>query len=392
MNLASLSESLNLVWDKAWPILFAIVFFGIIIALHEFGHFITAKLFKVRVNEFAIGMGPAIFKKRPGQKIRFFPTLLKEKRAAKEKGEDANIAETLPESAGETEYSWRIFPIGGFCAMEGENGDSNETSAFCSKKPWKRLIILAAGATLNIILGLLLIAIMLFSDQTVLTNEVSYVSDAVASSENSLQVGDKIISVDGTRVYSTRDLSYCLFYRSEAEGADLTVKRNGETIPIDNFVFNDTDEEAPTFFAVTQKDVTVLNCGYYAVKETAAMAKLVYLSFLDMFSGQYGLDDVSGAIGTVNIVAETASDAAESKDYSSVLFLLAFITVNIGLVNLLPLPALDGGRIFFVIIEMIIRKPVPQKFEAMVHAVGMILLLALMVLICFNDVKNLIVN
>ncbi len=392
MSVLPLAINMNLLWSKVWPILLAILFFGIIIALHEFGHFITAKLFKVRVNEFAIGMGPALFKKRKGQKIRFLPTLMKEKKREKKEHDQEPNAEQLPEGVGETEYSLRLLPIGGFCAMEGENGDSTDEAAFCSKKPWKRLIVLAAGATLNIVLGLVLISVMLFSDGSVLSNKISYVSDTVASMQDSLQVGDEIIKVDGTRVYSTRDLSYCLFYRSDTDGADLTVKRNGEKIIIENFVFDDTNTEAPTYFAVTQNDVTLLNCGAYAVKETAAMAKLVYLSLIDMLGGQYGLDDLSGPIGTVNIVAETASQAVTEQDYSSMLFLLAFITVNIGLVNLLPLPALDGGRIFFVLIEMIIRRPIPQKFEALVHAIGMILLLALMALICFNDIKNLVVN
>ncbi len=388
----STTVNLSLIWSKAWPILIAILFFGVIIALHEFGHFITAKLFKVRVNEFAIGMGPAIFKKRKGQKIQFFPTFHKKASKHKDASPEEQPQEVLPDGVGETEYSLRILPIGGYCAMEGENGDSTDDAAFCSKKPWKRLIILAAGATLNVILGLLLISIMLLSDKTVLTNKVSYISEAVATAENSLQIGDEIIKVDGTRVFSTRDLSYCLFYRSDADGADLTINRNGEKLVIEDFIFDDTDPDNPFYFAVTQNNVTLLNCGYYAVKETAAMAKLVYLSLIDMIGGQYGLDDLSGPIGTVNIVAESATQAISEQDYSGMLFLLAFITVNIGLVNLLPLPALDGGRIFFVIIEIIIRRPVPQKFEAIVHAIGMILLLALMALICFNDIKNLIVN
>lgn len=393
MNQQLLSLSvLNNIWDKVWPILIAIIFFGFIIALHEFGHFITAKIFKVRVNEFSIGMGPALFKKRRGMKIRFLPQILKDNKNAKQKPEE-DAAEPLPEGVGETEYSLRLLPIGGFCALEGENGDSSDESAFCSKKPWKRFIILAAGATLNILLGLFLICIMLFSEQTVLSNEISYVSDAVVSVENSLEVGDTIIEIDGTRVFSTRDLSYCLFYRSDAEtGADITVKRNGEKVLIENFRYVDDDSPEATYFAVTKHEVTLFNCGIFAVKETVAMAKLVLLSLIDLVSGQYGLNDLSGPIGTVNIVAQTTTVAVAEKDYASVLFLLAFITVNIGLVNLMPLPALDGGRLFFVLIEMIIRKPVPQKFEAIVHAVGMILLLTLMALICFNDIRNLIVN
>ncbi len=392
MNLQTLSVSISNIWDKAWPILLAILFFGVIIALHEFGHFITAKLFKVKVNEFAIGMGPALFKKRPGQKIRFLPQIIKENKATKQ-NPDGEASASLPEGVGETEYSLRLLPIGGYCALEGENGDSEDTSAFCSKKPWKRFIILAAGATLNILLGLVLVCIMLFSEETALSNKISYVSDAVSVAEDSLQVGDTIIAIDGTRVYSTRDLSYCLFYRADSEtGADITVKRNGEKITVENFKYVDTDTSDATYFAVSKHDVTLLNCGVFAVRETAAMAKLVLLSLIDLFSGQFGLNDLSGPIGTVNIVAQTTTVAVTDKDYASVLFLLAFITINIGLVNLMPLPALDGGRLFFVLIEMIIRKPVPQKFEAIVHAVGMILLLALMVFICFNDIKNLIVN
>ncbi len=359
--------------------------------MHEFGHFATAKFFKVRVNEFAIGMGPALFKKRIGEKAKFFPQLIKEKKQKKKNDESDIICDTR-NSIAETEYSMRMLPIGGYCALEGENGNSDDPAAFINKAPWKRFIILAAGATLNILFGLLLISAMLLIDDVVLTNEISYVSPAVEQTENSLLVGDKIIKVDGTRVYSSRDLSYCLFYRGDTEGSDLTVKRNGETIIVENFVYDDSDEKNATYFAITKEYVSLLNCGAFSVKECMAMGKLVFLSLLDMLGGQYGLDDLSGPIGTVNIVAETTTAALSEKDYSGILFLLAFITVNIGIVNLLPLPALDGGRIFFVIIEMIIRKPVPQKFEAVVHAIGMILLLTLMALISFNDIKNLIVN
>ncbi len=391
--MSSLFDLFGSLWNKSWPFIIAILFFGVIIALHEFGHFITAKLFKVRVNEFAIGMGPALFKKRPGTKIKFFHQILKENKLKKKNQEEEDDETPIRyEGSAETEYSLRILPIGGYCALEGENGDSEDAAAFSSKKPWKRFIILAAGATLNILLGLLLISVMLFIDGSVLTNEISYVSPAVEQSEESLQVGDKIIKIDDTRVFSTRDLSYCLFYRTDADGADITVKRNNEIITVNNFLFDDSENAEATYFAITEEDISFLNCGIHSVRECMAMGKLVFLSLIDMFSGQYGLDDLSGPIGTVNIVAEATTTAVADKDYSGILFLLAFITVNIGIVNLMPLPALDGGRLFFVLIEMIIRKPVPQKFEAIVHAVGMILLLALMALISFNDIKNLIVN
>ncbi len=350
-----LSISAGAVWGKIWPILFAILFFGIIIALHEFGHFSTAKLFKIKVNEFSIGMGPALLKKQKG----------------------------------ETLYALRILPIGGFVSLEGEDEASDDPRAFGNQKAWKRLIVIAAGAILNIILGLLLIGIMLGISGKVPTTTVSDTTDNMYTAETGVLVGDKIISIDGTKVHSSRDLYYCL-YRSDDDKFDIVVRRDGERIEFSQMEVIYDSQEGYCSFIVANESVTALNIVPGAVRETLSMTKMIWLSLIDMVGGRYGMDELSGPVGTIGIVADTASTAAASADYASIIFILAFITVNVGVVNLLPLPALDGGRLLFIAIELIFRKPVPKKFEALVHAAGLILLLGLMALITFNDISNLI--
>ncbi len=350
-----LSISAAAVWGKVWPILFAILFFGVIIALHEFGHFSTAKLFKIKVNEFSIGMGPAILKKQKG----------------------------------ETLYALRLLPIGGFVSLEGEDETSDDPRAFGNQKAWKRFIVIAAGATLNILLGLVLIAIMLGISGSVPTTTVSDVTEDMYTAETGVLVGDKVISIDGTKVHSARDLYYCL-YRNNDGKYDVVVRRDGERIEFEQMEVIYDMEKGFCSFIVSSEDVTALNLIPGSVRETLSMTKMIWLSLIDMVSGNYGMDELSGPVGTIGIVADTASSAVAAADYASIIFILAFITVNIGLVNLLPLPALDGGRLFFIAIEFIFRRPVPKKFEAVVHAAGLILLLGLMALITFNDIANLI--
>ena len=353
-NLA-LSLSAGAVWGKVWPILFAILFFGVIIALHEFGHFSTAKLFKIKVNEFSIGMGPAILKKRKG----------------------------------ETLYALRLLPIGGFVSLEGEDEASDDPRAFGNQKAWKRFIVIAAGAILNIILGLVLIGIMLGISGAVPTTVVSDVTENMYTAETGIITGDRIISIDGTRVHSARDLYYCL-YRNNDGSYDITLKRDGKKIEFTDLPVYYDMEEGYCSFIVGNEKVSALNIIPGSVKETLSMTKMIWLSLIDMLGGNYGMDELSGPVGTIGIVADTASNAVSSADYASIIFILAFITVNIGMVNLLPLPALDGGRLLFIGIEVIFRRPVPKKFEAIVHAAGLILLLGFMALITFNDIANLI--
>ena len=353
--LQALSIDVGAIWGKVWPILVAILFFGVIIALHEFGHFFTAKLFKIRVNEYSIGMGP---------------TLLKRKK-------------------GETQYSLRLFPIGGFVALEGEDEVSDDPRAFGNQKAWKRFIVIAAGATVNIILGLLLVCCMLAGEKETSTRVVSGVSQQMLQIENGVREGDEVLKINGTRVFSARDLYYDL-YRDEDGVFDLVVRRDGKKVELTDLNVAYSAEEGYCDFIVGTTPVGILNIVPGALRETVSMTKLIWLSLIDMIRGQYGLKDISGPVGTIGIVADTASEAISGKDYSTFIFILAFITVNIGIVNLLPLPALDGGRLLFIFIEIIARRPVPKKFEAIVHAAGFVLLIALMILITFNDIVNLI--
>lgn len=350
-----LSFSIGAIWGKVWPILFAILFFGVIIALHEFGHFITAKLFGIQVNEYSIGMGPTILKKKKG----------------------------------ETQYSWRLFPIGGFVSMEGEDEESENPRAFNNQKAWKRFIVVAAGATLNIILGLVLVCVMLGADGEIATRTVGDVSEGMLAMTDGIQIGDEILRINNTKVFSARDLYYDL-YRDNDGTYDIVLRRGGEKITLTDLPVKYSAEEGYCDFIVGYQTTSLLNIFPGAVTETVSMTKLIWLSLIDMVRGKYGLSDISGPVGTISIVAETASDAIQGANYSMIIFILAFITVNIGIVNLLPLPALDGGRLLFIFIEMVARRPIPKKFEAWVHAAGFVLLIALMVLITFNDVVNLI--
>lgn len=341
------------VFTKIWTLLLTLLFFGFIIALHEFGHFITAKLFGMKVNEFSIGMGPAFYKFRKK----------------------------------ETQYSLRALPIGGYVALEGEDEDSEDPRAFGNQKAWKRFIVIAAGATLNVILGFILMIAMLANQGETTTRVISDASESLIEAENGVHIGDEILSVDGIRIISARDLYYCLF-RSEDDKFDITLKRDGQKLELHDVpIIYDAEQGVCSMIAGSQK-VNVLNVIPGALRETRSASKMILLTLVDMFRGKFGLKDLSGPVGTIDIIADTAGDAVASADYSGVLFLLAFVTINIGIVNLLPLPALDGGRLFFILIELVIRKPVPKKFEGIVHTAGIILLLLLMAVITFHDIYN----
>ena len=355
MNLA---VTLSGIWGKVWPILLAILFFGVIVALHEFGHFIFAKLFKVRVNEFAIGMGPKLFSKKKG----------------------------------ETLYSLRLLPIGGFNQLEGEDEESDDPRAFSNQKPWKRFIILVAGGMTNVILGMLLICIMLGMQGTVSNRQITDASDNILEMTDGVKIGDEVIRVNGSRVFTDSDFYYELF-RDDDGVFDFVVRRDGQKITIKGLpVYYSVEEHVSSLIMSGEKKVTALNLIPSAVNETLSMAKEVYLSIIDLFRGKVGVKDMSGMVGTVKIMSDVTTEAVQNHSYSVIFFLMAFITVNIGLFNLLPLPALDGGRILFVLVEMIIRKPVPKKFEAYVHAIGFVLLIALVIFITFNDIRNLIIK
>ncbi len=347
------------VWGKVWPVLVAILFFGLLIFFHELGHFTFAKLFKVQVNEFAMGMGPTLFKFKKG----------------------------------ETKYALRLFPIGGFVSMEGEDEESENERAFCNKPAWQRFIIIAAGGVVNLIMGAIIVAVMLSHANLIGLPEIHSFEENSVSSQY-LQAGDEIKKINGKRVYSEYDLSF-LMARDKDGIIDFTVEREGEKVELNGVPFQTIKNQDGTItiiydFIIRGVEPGFLSVTKNAVLESVSIGRIVWISLLDLVTGQYGLSDLSGPIGTVSYIADAAQIATQQTDYTYLFMLMAMIAINIGLFNLLPLPALDGGRLFFLAIEFVFRKPVPAKYEGWVHAVGMVLLLLLMAVISLSDILRLI--
>ena len=345
-------------------ILFAILLFSILIFVHEFGHFIAAKLSGVQVNEFSMFMGPAIVKWKKG----------------------------------ETQYSIRCIPIGGYCAMEGEDGGSENPRSFTAAAWWKRLIILVAGAAMNFLAGLLILVAVYAPAETFNVPEVAYIEEGcLLAGEDGLQLGDKILSVDGEKIYVASDFSM-LTAINPSEVHDLEIERNGEKILLDDFRM--IKSQFPT-----ENGGTELRYGFsFGTKEATLSLKLqnVWYTAMDyvrtvrislgmLFSGQAGLKDMSGPVGIVQQMSDTA--AASENTYAAFMNLLNFgalIAVNLAVMNLLPIPALDGGRVvgllLTTVVEKITGKKLNPKYEGYLHGIGMILLLALMAVIMFKDI------
>ena len=365
-------------------IIIALVMFGILVAIHEFGHFAVAKLSGIKVNKFAIGMGPVIFKF----------------------------------TKGETEYSLRLFPVGGYCAMEGEDESSDDSRAFRNKPVKNRIGVVIAGPVMNLILGFVLsfVTVGFFSD-IIKTNTVREFYPNAMSEQKGLMAGDEIISMDGTRIFTTSDISY-KFTNSKDGVFDLVVKRDGkkiklndvkfyreyyyyiegptDEIPYEHYVTFDTREEytgdeklevAETnvdFKVFKEEKKTFINMVSYAVRDSLSTARLIWMSFIDLIRGKYGLNDLSGPVGIV-----TAIGTVRTYGMESLMNLIVMITINLGIFNLLPLPALDGGRLVFLIIEGIRKKPVPPEKEGMVHLIGMACFIILMGVITVSDILKL---
>ena len=332
----------------------AVLVFIVVIVIHEFGHFLLAKLNRIRVNEFAVGFGPRLFKKR----------------------------------IGETEYSLRLIPFGGVCAMEGEDEDSDDPRAFGNAKAWRRLLVIIAGAVFNILLGFVLAVVIVASQNMFATTTVAKFDDNAVSSRYGLQVGDEIIRANGRAVYTTYDLSYIL--TSDEDGSvDFVVRRDGKKTELDGVKFdlqeyNDGKRYIKLDFFVYGEKRSFGSVLKNAGKTVLSNARIVFMSLGDLLTGRYGINDMSGPVG----ITVAIGDAAR-QSLSSALYLACLITVNLGIFNMLPIPALDGSRALFIIIEMIRRKPVPAKYEGIVHTVGFIALLALMAVVMFSDIYKL---
>jgi regulator of sigma E protease len=278
--------------------------------------------------------------------------------------------------------------------MEGEDEESTDENAFNRKKVWQKFIIVAAGAIMNLILGIVIVATCLSMEDLIGTNQIHSFTENAISQHTGLKEGDILLEIDGKKVFSDMDISF-LMSRSDDGVFDMVVRRDGEKVELKDVTFKTEKDGKYTFitydFVILGEETNFLNVLENSFRRSASIGRLVWLSFFDLITGRYGLTDLSGPVGTVNVIADAAAGAVESKDgLITALTMMAFISINIGVFNLLPLPALDGGRLFFLAIEFVFRKPVPAKYEGWVHAVGMVLLLLLMVVISFSDILRLI--
>lgn len=440
-------------------ILIGVLLFELIIFIHEFGHFITAKKSGIKVNEFSLGMGPKIFSF----------------------------------GKGETKYSLRIFPIGGFCAMEGEDEESPEPRAFNNAKVWKRMIVVIAGAVMNIILGFVLMFVVVVQQDAYSSTEVQSFPATSFSSCTGLRSGDVIKEINGYGISTSMDFNYPIstaelktvdgstleIYKEDCGNnlynmavslvqdknnklsdeqvskvnellskstneivkarskedafsvyenyykeindvcgikdykvekiveketrkrytADILVERNGEEKLLKNvqfFTYTTKDNSDPLVsidFYVKPIEKTFGSVISQTFKQTISTCKMIYASLGGLLTGKFGLKDMSGPIGIASAVTTVASESLSSGFMSavnSIIYVMMIITVNLGLFNMLPFPALDGGRFVFLIIEAIRGKSVPRKVEAIVNGIGMGLLILLMILITANDIFKLI--
>ena len=339
-------------------IILAILAFGMLVIVHEFGHFITAKRGGVQVNEFWIGMGPTLLKKEHNGTL----------------------------------YCLKLLPFGGACVMEGEDEDSESEHAFGKASLPRRMLIVAAGALMNFLVGFLIVLAVIQPNGPnggYIVSTIDSVDPAsTAAAAGGLQAGDEILEVDGYNILMRSDFEIAL-----ARGADTTyevvVRRDGEKITLPAVVLEATieGEDGRKMIGLTfaeQPDSIGMHINM-AVRTSVNYARMVWASLGMLVTGQVGVDQLSGPVGVAEVMATTAS-----YSIAAFLQLVAFISINLGVMNLLPLPALDGGRLVFLIIEGIRRKPVPAKYEGYIHAAGLMLLLALMVYVTGQDILRIV--
>lgn len=339
-----------------WYVILTILTLSMLILIHELGHFLVARKCKVAIREFAIGMGPKI------------------------------ISKTSTKSG--IIYSLRLFPIGGFVAMVGEDEESDDENALNKKPLYQRMLITVAGAAMNLLLGLILMAVVVAISPSIGgTTIYRFTEENALTEQTGLKAGDEIVEVDGTRVHIASELAYEIM-RNGTKPIELKVKRGGETITLPNVEFptiiSDGVEYGMTDFVVYAIDKNVINIAKQTIYRSASTVKMIWESLFDLVTGRYGLEQMSGPIGVTSAVSEAASTS-----FVDFLYLVVVITINLGIFNLLPLPALDGGRLLFQFIEMIRRKPMKPQIEGYVHFAGIMLLLILMAVVSLNDILKL---
>lgn len=443
-------------FSVAGLILIGILLFELIIFFHEGGHFLTAKRSGIKVNEFALGMGPKIFSF----------------------------------TKGETTYSLRIFPIGGYCAMEGEDEDSENPRAFNNAKIWKRMIVIIAGAFMNIVLGVLLMFVIVIQQPVYSSTTIADFPQNSFSANSGFQEGDQIVKLNNYDIWNSRDLSYAVgtmkvsdvdgnsvsVYKEDCTGTltrlyvtltddenlteenqgkmfdtlnkyckeinatkdkdsaysimstaykelnsiagisdytvpeieekdtrqrfttNATVVRDGQQVELENvelFTYLKDGKEDPSVAIDFTVEPIEKNFGSVISEtfgQTVSVVRMVWSSLIGLLSGQFGLQDISGPVGVTSAISQVASQGLEQSFMAAVnniILIMMIISVNLGIVNMLPFPALDGGRFVMLLIEAIFKRPIPRKIESYINAGGLVFLLLFMLFISVKDVWQL---
>ena len=333
-----------------------IFIFGILVLVHEGGHFLVARANGIAVEEFAVGMGPKILS-----------------RVSKKSG---------------IRYSLRILPIGGFVSMAGEEEESDNPNAFCNKSVWRRILTILAGPLTNILIGVLCMVILVCASGRLASTTVAEFADESKSSAW-LKEGDKIVSVGGVPVHTGNELVYEIM-NSGYEPVDVVVMRDEKKVTLESVEFPTFNEAGATFGDVDFKPYAEAknfgNIVKHAFFRSLSTIKMIWDSIIDMIRGRYGIEAVSGPIG----ITETVGTTVKNGGFMNLLYLFVVLAMNLGVVNLLPIPALDGGRLLFLIIEGIAGRPINRKVEGYINGAGLIILFTLMILISCKDIFTLI--
>lgn len=342
-------------------IIIAIIIFSIIILFHELGHFLLAKANGIRVNEFCLGLGPTIF----------------------------------GVTKGETKYSLKLLPFGGACMMEGEDEDSGDDRAFGKKSVWARISVVAAGPLFNFLMALVF-AFILICNIGVDLPTLAGVSEGYPAETAGMQAGDTILKLNHSRIHFFRDISaYTQFHPGET--VTVTYERDGERY--ETVITPQYNEEYGYymygFLGNTERaHGTVLDNFKYSVYEVKYWISVTLNSLKALVTGQVSVNEMSGPVGIVSMIGDGYEESVSYGYFAAFLQMLyttIFLSANLGVMNLLPLPALDGGRLLFMVIEVIRGKRVDPDKEGMVHFIGMMLLFAFMIFVVFNDVRKLFV-